>query len=394
MEVLQILRGAVLAGVVLTSMSARADFTGPFSTEYVLGDGETKAAARLVAIDQLKKAAATQAGSYVQSSTVLDNSKDLKESVEVLTASVVRLSDVKEQSTVNPTGQLVLRVSATATVDETELSRRVKAVREDRAKVQLLERVKSENALLRRDLEQIRGSLSKKTDPTSTFELLRRQAAALKEIDQNVAAVDAVFEPGAIILAGDEDEAKLAVAKRAVDRLVVEAVMSSPVNVTLGGAERTGGQYDVRANVAWKFDANELARALRPYLAVSVFDGDVRISGYENREGRGPSPLSQRLFEYLATRGIDVVVGTGASEVRVPVVYYQNDWFPTCAAKGAIFNSSTIECVCLVSKDRRALMRRGDQGTEGGQVRIRVSETEARNISQLTARMVLAKGAR
>ena len=374
-------------------MSARADFTGPFSTEYVLGDGETKAVARLVAMDQLKTAAAAKAGSYVQSMTVLDNSKDLKESVEVLTASVVRLSDVKEQSTVNATGQLVLRLYATATVDEAELGRRVKALREDRAKGKLLERVQSENAMLRRDLEQIRLFQGRRTDPTAAFDFLRHQAEALKEIDDNGAAVEAVFAPGSIILAADEDEEKFAAAKRTVDHMVIDAVMGSQVNIAMDGAERVGGQYVVRASLVWKFNADELARSLRPYLEVTVRDGDVRISGFDNREGRGPSPLSERLFQYLATHGIDVVVSIGSSEVRVPVLYYGDDMMSTCGSYGAV-RSGPIKYICLVSKDRRAAMRRGDQGTEGDQVRIRVSEIEARKISQLTARMAPANGTR
>ncbi|MYM92746.1 hypothetical protein [Duganella vulcania] len=392
MEALKIVRVAAFAGMVLCVMTARADFTGPFSTEYVIGDGETKASARLVAMDQLKKAAAASAGSYVQSTTVLDNSKDLKESVEVLTASVVRLSNVKERSSLNSAGQLVLQLSATATVDETELARRVKAVREDRAKAKLLERVQAENAMLHRNLLQIQSSLGKKIDPTATSDLLRRQAAALKGIDDNVATVEAAFEPGSIIRAAEEDEANFTAAKRIVDRLVVDAVLSSPVNVVLDGAERTGGQYVIRAHVAWQFDAAELAQALRQFLNVDVVKGDIHISEFSNQNGRGPDPLSQRLFQYLSTQGIDLVVSTGAREVRVPVLYYGDD-FSTCGPYGSI-RSYTIKYVCLVSKDRRAASRRGELGSEGDQVRIRVTENEAKKISQLNARMVLANAAR
>src|SRR5690606_10183005 len=135
----------LLQATAFPQVAAAQEWSQVVSIEYAMGDNEARATARQAALEELKRKAASAAGTYVQSTTTLLESGELKESVSMIGASIVRLTDVQESLAVEGENRLVLRVTARATVDEKALKDRIRALHEDADKAKHIHALQEEN---------------------------------------------------------------------------------------------------------------------------------------------------------------------------------------------------------------------------------------------------------
>ena len=326
---------------------AVADWIKQLDINYVMGDGENRIGARQAAIEQLKSKASHQVGTYIQSTTSLRDGK-LTENIQVLSASLVKVSNVSEKLSINQAGQGVLSLVATITVDEKELARRIELLQMDSAKANQIERLRADNLELRNTLTQIRAQLTQEPDPATAARLLSMQDDALKHIDKNGKAVSQIFERGTLIQMATSNSVALDAAKQSLEDSFFVPVMSSPVSAVIQSVQADGDGYVSKVRLTWDINEKALYPVLVRYFQSDNTTGLISINKFYNTDTKGPHPLSEQLYQYLTWQGIDLRVTLGHKEVRVPVFYADDSFMTPCSDYRRNHMSATR--LCLVTK--------------------------------------------
>ena len=119
-------------------------WTKDYSYEHKMGDNDSRNLAKEAAIEQIKLKAAQEAGTYIQGTTTLTNGQ-LEETITQIGASIVKVVVQSDKISVNDAGNQLLTITANATVDESIMQERIKALQEDANKAKLLQQLASEN---------------------------------------------------------------------------------------------------------------------------------------------------------------------------------------------------------------------------------------------------------
>ncbi|TKS62952.1 MAG: hypothetical protein EWM73_01942 [Nitrospira sp.] len=130
--------------------------------EYRMGDNDTRADAKRLALLDAKRLALEQAGTYIESITQVKNFELSNEEIHAYTAGIVEV--VEQTTTDSMEGSThVLRVDVTARIDADDVTRQIDALRQSRI-------ARAELNLAREESERLRQELGAKT----------RELAALK----------------------------------------------------------------------------------------------------------------------------------------------------------------------------------------------------------------------
>lgn len=266
----------LLQAIAFPQVAAAQEWSQVVSIEYAMGDNEARATARQAALEELKRKAASAAGTYVQSTTTLLESGELKESVSMIGASIVRLTDVQESLAVEGENRLVLRVTARAIVDEKALKDRIRALHEDADKAKHIHALQEENENLRAELRQIRTELAGEMTAARAAELLERLSIAYDRLAENERKVVAVFERGTLLHLADasraELERRLSIVGSAFERLVQGAHISAKIDRVF---QAPGAPDMVLVDIVaeaqfWRSDVEEFIAATKDHLTVTI----------------------------------------------------------------------------------------------------------------------------
>lgn len=141
----------LLFGLMSMSVPALA-WVKDYQTSYLLGDNDSRLSAKQQAMIQVQLQAMQEAGTYIQGQTQLHN-EQLEERINQVSAAIVKVEVLAENFELTPQGQQTLRLSARATVDESILQERVRALRLDAQKVQHIEQLSQDNQQMRQQLQ-------------------------------------------------------------------------------------------------------------------------------------------------------------------------------------------------------------------------------------------------
>ncbi len=395
-------RFALLLAPVLFVASAQAEWSKTLSVDYLMGDGDSRVTARQVALEQIKRKASDEAGTYIQSTSTLTEGGELSETIQMIGASMVKLGEVQESLTVNKTGQVVLRVEAHVAIDDAELSRRIKALQQDKEKARQIAALQEENEALRRDVAEIRTALTKKADPEQVAALLTRQSATMKRLSNNEKTVALVFERGTLLQMAVRTADEFTQAKERLEKEFFKPLMESPVTAKIEAVERDKDGYVALVRVGWDVDLDRGKRELAQYLEVSdlrkgLFDDFpvIKASYLPNTSGRGPSPLSDKMYRYLVTQGVDLEVTLVGHQVRLPVFYseYGHD---QCSTSPKFVRGDAIHVLCLVAHRAEDADLRGisyySKAPSSNPIRIRLTQEEAERATRVEAAFIRVRG--
>lgn len=386
------IRSKILVAVIaaITSLPANAEWKKTFEVDYVMGDGDNRVSARQAALEQIKLTASNQAGTYVQGTTTLRENGTLTESIQMLSASMVRLSATEERMAVNKAGLAVLHLKATAAVDENELARRIEAMRQDKEKERQLKQLQAEYAALQKEFSEIRSTLSSKTDQARIAELLAKQDSTIQRIRENDKTVSLVFERGTLLQMASRNTSDLDGAKRYLDDNFIKAIMRSPVTATIEAVEQNGNEYVALVRVGWTIDTKQVEKTLGRYLNImnSYKTKDaLQIPTYRNLNGAGKDVLSDPLFRYVARKTIELEIKIAGSTVLIPVLFMDNSFFHDCTSRagGYSLGARGISSLCLLSQDPKSssFPRAGPNP-----VRIRLSREDAERATRVDTSFV------
>lgn len=290
------------------------------STEYVLGDGDSRIVASKHAREALMIKAASQGETYVQTTTRLEG-EQLSEVVKVLGASMVRITDYDEHFKLNQAGATVLVATAMASVDEDELQSRIERAQADASVQDELYRLSMENRRLRVSLEKARAMRT----PDSLEDLEGRLAdlnRAFGGLASNRASVDEIFAKGTLVAFADTYEAELDRAKSTIQEKVIEEIMETDVEVKVDSVQQSNGGYSAQVMLDWDLDVTKFRKILSPWLQVGRDRyGRLLIQNPSSAVIEASSALSEDLYAWLSRQQIDVVVGVEGETVSVPLLY-------------------------------------------------------------------------
>lgn len=378
----------ILAGaMVLFASVAHAEWTKQIDLKYVMGDGDTRGSARQAALEQIKLKAANEAGTYVDHTTTLHENGDLTESIQMIGASMVKLTVLDEVLSVNTQGQAVLDIKASASINEAELAKRIEILRQDKEKARQVKVLLAENESLRKELEVIRQGLSLKADPSRIAELLAKQDQAIRRINDNGASVTQVFERGTLLQLASHNSDALDKAKRDLDDNLFAPLMRTKITAQLESVEEAQGGYVALVRVGWTFDLEQILPTLDRYLNTSPYSDkhDVTIYSFENVQSKGPSLLSERIYDYLKDKGIDLKLELAGKEVRLPAFYSDNS-FIACDGSG---RDGYGEYLCLESQGVNDPVVKANAEYHSNPIRIHLTRDEAERATTVQAEWVI-----
>ena len=369
-----------------------------FTVEYALGDGDSKTTARELALEQIKIKASNKAGSYIHTTSTLVN-EQLSENIQVIGASMVMLSNVKERLTTK-SNRITLIVTALAQIDESELKRRIAAMQKDKAKAKQITQLTKDNELLSVELRTIRSLLAKKhSSSTEVASILKRQSSLLKRFEHNAAAVKRVFTQGTLFQMAQTSSAKLEQVKAQLETEFFGALMQTQVKAEIVSVIDNQTDFTALVNVSWTMPKSLSFNALKKHLSgrnlkksnVTKIE-QLKLDSYDNASGKGKTTLSEPLFNYLGKQHVYIEIVLGNKKVKVPLFWSRKGGsFSSCkkasSSSNGFVNSNGLLCMTLLQDSHKALHGVGYQRDENP-IKFRLTKAEVRTITTIETKIV------
>jgi hypothetical protein len=368
-------------------------------TDWPMGENESRARARELALESLRTRASSAVGVIVESSTSLRSDK-LNEEIRTVSISMIQVEDVSDSVKVDATGKAILHVSARLVVDETELQRRAEAMRTDVVKLREIRRLTDENEILRDGIASLRKSMASAARPYGPNDLLAQEQDLLDKLRGNYTDVGSTFMPGTLVELAKSDRDGWAAERLSIDALIVDEMLNSPVQVRLMGVEQTEGSYVAKVNVAWKPNFAALNKSLSRYFwsVNTILNGTgnliaIDIGRFNNTAKR--SEFSERAMQYLAPQSLWLEVKIAGSTASVPMMFTGGTVFGNgvngCKAKdGWKGIASKQGSLCFVEQFSTSQSMMGDIDLKNP-VTLKLTKAQAERATELRAYLVLQR---
>ena len=139
----------------------------------------------------------------------------------------------------------------------------------------------------------------------------------------------------------------------------------------------------------WQADIESALKFLRNYLTVTDYSKAMVAYEYENNNGKGPSLLTGRIYNYLAMKGIDLELSLAGKSVMLPMFYRDNAFMDGCMHDHA--RSGGAKYLCLASQDKNNPDIKGMGYGFSNPVRIPLSREEAERATTVEAKWVVVR---
>lgn len=184
--------------------------------EYVMGDSDTKLEARRIALEQAKRSAVEQIGTYLESETIIVNNALTKDEIRTYTAAVLKSTVLSEALALLEDKSTVFRIKIKANVDAGVLDEKIKEIKEDSKRKAQLTLLQVENTMLLKELEALSSRL-KATNTEGTKRLREERENLFARLDKNENTIQFIFEKGTLLRLALKNQDTLAQEKKDVD---------------------------------------------------------------------------------------------------------------------------------------------------------------------------------
>jgi hypothetical protein len=318
----------VCLGAALSGVQAHA-WTERMEQSWALGEHESRAKARELALEAMRLRAAQAVGKIVESTATLKDGK-LREEVRTVGVSMVKISEVKDSLQIGPDGRGTLLVSARVDVDESELQRRAEQMRQDRDTARQVSQLQAENEKLRKGLNELSTSLKAASSATDVVPLLKQQQELMSALRRNETHIGNTFSPGSLLAMADEGDRAWERDRQEIDEKVFDALLALPVMAKVRGVERqANGGLQARVQVGWSLPHEQIWNVFAKHIEVDPrFRAKDRLVFGRRETKRG---LNADLVQsYLAEHSVELRLDLGGAQARLPVMLNDGDDRPTC----------------------------------------------------------------
>ena len=141
--------------IILIALSINAKILSyDVSANYVLGDNDTKIEARSIALEQAKKIALEQAGTYIEVITIVKNGKLTTDEIKSYGASVLKVKVLDEKYSFKGSSP-ILELTIKASIDMDILQKNINKIKNNKSKRKKILILQKENEELLKKIEQL-----------------------------------------------------------------------------------------------------------------------------------------------------------------------------------------------------------------------------------------------
>lgn len=267
--------------------------------EYVMGDSDTKIEARKIALENAKRLALEEIGTYLESETVVKNGSLTKDEIKVYTAGIIQTTVLSENMSLLEDKTSVFRIRIKANVDKALLEKKIKEIRADTKRKEQIDSLQAENIKLLREVESL--SVQLKSDKTSEYRGLRqRRESLLEKLEKNQNSIRVAFEKGTLLNLALKNKDKLNELKSYIDDAFQFMADNTVYTVGEPQIDYKGDRADLSIEVTWHIDKldevlrrfslfyenPEVDRFSEIYIKFRSFGSDALIKYYQNKELR------------------------------------------------------------------------------------------------------------
>lgn len=196
-----------LSILMLSNLALAETKTVTATGKFVMGDLDSKSSAKKIALMNAKQSALEKAGTFLTSSSEVQNYQLTKDEITTLAAGVMSVEILEEKWTMEGESPAV-KVTIKATIDTGNLDEQIQATRENKEVVDAYKSMEAELADLRQELEALKEA--KETAKSSTGES-SKEIETISEKKQHavkkILAIDTVKEAGLELKRGNTQAA-------------------------------------------------------------------------------------------------------------------------------------------------------------------------------------------
>lgn len=168
------------------------------SGEYVMGDSDTKLEARRLALEHAKRLAAEKIGTYLESETIVRNSRLEKDEIRSYSSAILKTTILWEGINLLSDKTTVFSIKIKASVDTKILEQKINEIKSDTKRKEQLEKLQAENIKLLKDLETISSQL--RGGKANEYKQLREKRETLfARLDKTQKSISTTFEKGTLL---------------------------------------------------------------------------------------------------------------------------------------------------------------------------------------------------
>jgi len=279
-RVLLFLACVVSTGVLLSlsSISSYANQSQSYTIDYALGDNDSHASAREIALHKVRLLAIQKAGKYVQGDERL-NQGQLSQNIRILGATVVSISDIKETYSIGEHNQSTLHLKATAVVDDAQLKKRIIAIQGDADQRSRLAQYESD---LESIISRFQTLAEKKADNKQDIDaIIAERNALILNLHATLKAANLEFSQGFIFQQGNNlNDYINAKVKRIKDEVYQNIMENTTIHLDQGSVffNKDTSLYEYTLVVYWNlahFPSDVYKKIIDSHPSINRFDDDA-----------------------------------------------------------------------------------------------------------------------
>jgi len=244
--------------------------------EYVMGDRDTKADARRIALEHAKLLAVEQIGTYLESETVVRDNQVTKDEIRTFASAIVKAVVLSEDMNLLQNKTTIFSLNIRANIDISVLEDKIKEIKSDIKRSHQISSLQSENIRLLKELESLSTRLRSET-AGQYRNLIQERESVLEKLEKNQNSIRIAFEKGTLLNLAIKNKDELEESKKYIDE-ALQFIADNTV-VTLGEPQirNKGNKSDLVIDVEWNIQkTNELLKK----LALFYKNPSVNILGH------------------------------------------------------------------------------------------------------------------
>lgn len=277
---------------------------------YSLGENESRASLRKVALEDARRRASNEFGAVVLTRQELRN-EDLAEQTKLVSAGLVKLQ-VESERVLAREGGISVEFRIRAEIDDSELDHQLAAMREDVRKSDLVLRLSRENAEMRRRLIELREVLGSASEERIAQETLLQLNGLLNELAKNGSEMTAVFERGALTMAAEAADSRT---RELLESTFLRPLMASRLEMQVLTGSVQGNVLKVPVRLKWAFDVNQMRERALGFTSPMQEDGVGMQEGFCARVYPKGGDMPE-VASLMADEGVALQISVGAWEER------------------------------------------------------------------------------
>ena len=240
--------------IILIALSINAKILSyDVSANYVLGDNDTKIEARSIALEQAKKIALEQAGTYIEVKTIVKNGKLTTDEIKSYGASVLKVKILNEKYSFKGSSP-ILELTIKASIDMDILQKNIDKIKNNKGKRKKIVALQKENEELLKKIEQL--SKKFKTSKNNIEEIRTERKQLLSKMKINNGKMIKTFKKGSLFSLSNQYANKTNNALQDIDTKYFQFIKNNTI-IDIGNikvANNENDTSDVTIDIDWKIN--------------------------------------------------------------------------------------------------------------------------------------------